>query len=302
MRVKTQPMQLAALSILAGILAAPLAVQADSFSPQDISGLQVWLKADILPGLGHANGQGVTVWPDSSSAPNSLGVAQAGSSLPTHQSNVLNGQSVVRFTNSTANHLQEMRLLDAPNGTWQSWSSLQITGGLTFFAVINPTADGNGPLMSDENGTLRPGLAKTTETSTFRHANSVLGPGINSFRILAATQSNVAAEASNDMALFLDGTLQNSATNTNSTLSNTNKVMLGADIFNLPNRANFSGDVAEILIYNSVLSEAQRDLVGAYLADKYALTWVVVPEPSAMSLLLCCGLVLSTRRGRHESR
>jgi len=40
--------------------------------------------------------------------------------------------------------------------------------------------------------------------------------------------------------------------------------------------ARWSGDIAELLIYNSNLSTADKNEVGAYLATKYALSWTTI--------------------------
>jgi len=53
----------------------------------------------------------------------------------------------------------------------------------------------------------------------------------------------------------------------------------------------FNGDIAEVLIYQGVLSDADRMAVESYLMDKYG-----IPEPATMSLLAIGGLTLLRRR------
>ena len=48
-----------------------------------------------------------------------------------------------------------------------------------------------------------------------------------------------------------------------------------------------NGDFAELLVFNRVLTDAERNTVGSYLADKYGLTTAyVVPEPNTLVLLV----------------
>jgi len=55
----------------------------------------------------------------------------------------------------------------------------------------------------------------------------------------------------------------------------------------------FTGDVAEVLMYNGVLSDTDRQAVEAYLMEKYN---IGVPEPATMTLLTLGGLALLRRR------
>jgi len=54
----------------------------------------------------------------------------------------------------------------------------------------------------------------------------------------------------------------------------------------------FKGGIAEVIIFNSVLSDGDRQAVEAYLMGKYG----IVPEPATMTLLAMGGLALLRRR------
>ena len=56
--------------------------------------------------------------------------------------------------------------------------------------------------------------------------------------------------------------------------------------------AGYKGDLAELLVYDHALSEADRNAVGSYLAAKYAVTTAYVPEPGSLLLLFLGGLGL----------
>jgi len=71
----------------------------------------------------------------------------------------------------------------------------------------------------------------------------------------------------NDWSARFNGVLQMSTTN--NTVGFWNPPTLGGG------PSFFTGDIAEVLIYNRALSEAERDAVGRYLAGKY--TWIAAP-------------------------
>ena len=54
---------------------------------------------------------------------------------------------------------------------------------------------------------------------------------------------------------------------------------------------SWQGDIAEVLVYDRVLSDAELNEVGGYLADKYDIQWTAVPEPSMWALLVAGGLL-----------
>lgn len=73
---------------------------------------------------------------------------------------------------------------------------------------------------------------------------------------------------------------------------NINSIRIG----NNANNRRFSGDVSEVLVFDGVLSEVDRNSVGFYLAQKYGITATYVPEPSAAVLLALGGMAMVLRR------
>jgi hypothetical protein len=62
----------------------------------------------------------------------------------------------------------------------------------------------------------------------------------------------------------------------------------------------WQGNIAELVIFDRVLSDSEANEVGSYLQDKYGITGAyAIPEPSSLGLLLLGGgAVLLLRRRR----
>ena len=83
-----------------------------AFSPPDIAGLQLWLKADAITGLN--DGDALTTWEDSHTSNNDFTQATAGKK-PTYQTNEINGLPVVRFDGTDV--LTAANFLSSSEGT-----------------------------------------------------------------------------------------------------------------------------------------------------------------------------------------
>jgi hypothetical protein len=86
--------------------------------------------------------------------------------------------------------------------------------------------------------------------------------------------------------------------------TNAVSVNIGLDQLQIGSRLNpftegFTGEIAEVIMFNSVLSDNDRNLLGGYIQNKYGLTIAgAIPEPSAamLSLLGLLGLLTVRRR------
>src|SRR5690348_4328042 len=67
-----------------------------TFSPTDISGLKLWVKADQIGGL--SDGDPVSTWSDQSGVGNDM--TSSGSNRPTYKTGILNSFPIVRFDGS----------------------------------------------------------------------------------------------------------------------------------------------------------------------------------------------------------
>ncbi len=85
------------------------------------------------------------------------------------------------------------------------------------------------------------------------------------------------------------------------TAVNINSLRIGN---NASNRL-WAGDVSEVLVYNGLLSAADRTAVGGYLQTKYSINASYVPEPASVCLAVCglLGLMfVGWRRNKRKAK
>jgi hypothetical protein len=71
--------------------------------------------------------------------------------------------------------------------------------------------------------------------------------------------------------LYLNGTLENSMDVVDRIGVNTSALRIGRQKLSFSGR-HFKGQISEVIIYNRVLSDQEREDVERYLADKYQIT------------------------------
>lgn len=214
-----------------------------SFSPFDISGLEVWLDADDSSTINFPTG-----WNDKSGNGNNALVVDV---VPTIASGQINGKDAIEFVYGSNDYLQTAAFaseLSQPN-------TIFIIGYTSAVGSINIILDGI--------------------VSTKRHLVAYLG-GTNTLRI----QSNTSLDFSGtwDIPNILTA-IFNSPT---STLYQ-NSVSLGSGVTgtqgltgltignNYIGSNNFGGWIGEILVYNSLLSSSERLQVEDYLTVKWGI-------------------------------
>jgi len=205
------------------------------------TGLKLWLAADKLMGT-FTDGAKVPAWTDYSAAPITVSNADA-ATQPIFKTNIVNGKPVVRFNN---NHL------DVNAATTFSRSE-------TIFLVMS-VANGSGmrTLGGSNNW-----LLGARGSNFGYYCDGWVYQGDN---MATGTFYDVCAvETGSNATLFVDGTQK---AQTNNTGVPGNLRIGGGWAFN---SEVFYGDIAEIAIYTSALSDSDRALVQAYLRLKYAL-------------------------------
>ena len=235
------------------------------------AGLQLWLKADSITGV--ASGDAVSTWPDSSgsgrnatqSTPNkkpvfsNTGVGPAsvffdglGELMEVEHEPFFNTEEFTVFCVAKSNG----------TGTQPVFSSVEGATGsnnANGFAVVMDLSNKKAIGFWNEGG------ATDNVTSG---ANTVLN---NAAQIISYTMDDTTGDAQANIAtVFVDGnqeTQKTSSVGYNPNTAGDLKIgVIGNDFF--------KGEICEILIYNTVLSDTDREQVEGYLSYKWGITLV----------------------------
>ena len=265
--------------------------------------LQLWLKADSIQGVG--NGQGISTGQDSSSYGRN---ASAYTGAPLFTSNALNGQPAIHFTGT-----QSFSVPDSP--AWQLRNSYSI------FVVARRDPGWrsddwwSGIMMGQDNGSGRQGKWAVSfgGTGTGRDSFGVGGDGVagGGYAISLPYAQYGLFEVHMDGSNF-EGYFGGQPSGSSSNVPTVSLVDLARPLtigywetiydYNPIAKSGFCGDIAEILIYNSAISDWQRQEVGAYLADKYCLSSAyAAPESGSISMLAFGTVVMLGWRRRDLS-
>lgn len=263
--------------LLLGFVAAPL--MADPVT----NGLVLWLDAQDIDGDGNpANnpadgtlvGTALTPWVDKAPLQGLQNATQSTSGLqPTYWSNGQNGQAVVRFDGND--------LLAAPSlafGTFTYFAALR--GNTGSVLVYERSANSNN--YDGEYLCLTTNLTTNVRRAGVRSGHN-LTPNYGADGKFRLTEHSFGGTDATHL-LLLNGVLQTLTggySNNPGTASITDTLYIG----DRPGLGlGLKGDLAELLVYNRVLTLAERNSVGMYLAGKYGLETAYVPEPGAVGL------------------
>lgn len=205
--------------------------------PNDITGLQLWLKADAITGL--SNNAAVSTWNDSSGNGNNAAQATSGDQ-PSYETNQINGLPAVNFNGS---------------GDFLTVPSLT---GQTIFVVLNH-ADGttftNYRRVVDNGDTFGYSIFGVNGGSQYNPTALPRGITASNFWVNGTNTLSAAPLSSNKI---ISAIATSASTNTN---------WIGT--YTGTGNQTMYGDIAEVLIYNDALSTAQRQAVENYLGTKY---------------------------------
>lgn len=239
-----------------------------SFEPSWVSGLQLWLDASDPATLFQSSGGAAAVsdgdpigqWQDKSG--NSRHFVQAsGTSKPALKTSIKNGRNVVR--------------LDGVNDFLDGGDILDFgTGPFTLFFVIRNNATTDVPVFVKDtgNGTdlgifIAINVAATNDGIYYFNGSSATTFGYGGSTVGWLQPSVIrTGTGSNGVTCYANGTL--SATITDSrNLSNSRSIRLGQ--YATGSYGKYSGDFAEILVWNVALDSGQRQTIEAYLQTKW---------------------------------
>jgi hypothetical protein len=250
-------------------IAPPGVAPKPEFAPDDITGLALWLDASDSDTV-TLSGTAVTGWDSKVGSASFLQGTSA--RRPAYVTNEVNGNAVIRFDDD---------ILVGNNAARDVWRGL--TGATTFTVVraTDRTATGRAWFIN----------IATTPLGTNRASMMLSGSEVvwRLRRLDNDSETTLRADApANDAVviwtgdvnygtkrarLWLNAALEvddDDAVSTGSTADSR------AAAFGIGARSNpdqwWGGDIMEILIYTRVLSDADRDAVHAYLANKWGIT------------------------------
>jgi len=270
----------AVLVIFGAVL--PSIVSAGLIAP---SGLAVWLDAQDVDGDGiasnnPANGTAVGTWVDKASLQGTQSAVQTtGTSQPLYYSDVLNGQAAIRFDGS-----DYLAAPDVALGPFTYFTVFKATtqSSMIYERSTNADVTGNGEfLYTDINmsfETMRDAVKSGKNVSSSWGAtspnqfllveNSFNGTNASNLLFVGGAQVGVDVVAQDPGLGVITDTLY-----------------VGQRAGTAGEGWGLNGDLAEMLVFNRVLTDAERNTVGSYLTEKYGLTTAyTIPEPGTLVL------------------
>ena len=243
-----------------------------AFLPTDLSGLALWLDADDASSITEATSNQVSQWDDKSGNARHFSQATSGDQPATNVT-AQNGRNVIDFDG-----VSEV--------LYRTSTFIHGLGPMSVFIVISATAEDNMWVLSESSTLSNTQLfgvfimqsgahndkqaafyrddANNTDIDQTSFANGALYD--NSFNIGLVTDSGTVHKT------FVDGGPQEHSLNYTRGTYALNRVSIGALVrAAVSNWAAFS--IGEIIIYDSVLSDADLNQVGNYLNGKWAAPW-----------------------------
>lgn len=259
-----------------------LATQNETCGPGGVnSNIALWLRADLevfsdAGSTAAVDGNDVGQWNDQSSpADNGSESNLFGGGIiePTYETNEINFNPVLRFTDPGSS-----------NASYIETSTNTVSGDMTMISVFKTGQnDGNAnnfvtsPALigaSETTGTLDYGLgmengtiwvnANTTTTFDAETSNT-FNDSQPHFATATRTQSSGA------ITIFVDGNSETTGTGSTSALSDPTSFGIG-NHSDGDEDAQFAGDIAETIVFSSVLTSDERNRVESYLSLKYGIT------------------------------
>jgi hypothetical protein len=238
-----------------------------SFSPANLSGLSLWLKADAGVTL---SGSNVTAWADQSGSGNNATVENSGEE-PTFVSSFSNSKPAIQFNGTT----QLLIVADS--------SSLDFIN-TSIFIVLKRTGDGTGnEITFMKNGSILTDDAVYWNCARLNNGNSTFTLNVGGSRPDLDTNTDLTSGNPTILELTYNGTDSFIYTNgsqtatysepTGSIETTSGSLQIGGynKSFNNPGGELFNGQIAEIVMYNRAVTGTERQQVEAYLNTKYAI-------------------------------
>jgi hypothetical protein len=228
--------------------------------PKQIKDLNLWLDASAIS---LSDGALVGAWPDKGGS--SYDLTAAGADRPVYKKPIVNGLPVVRYSGS--------QIMTSSTVTWGNT-------GITGFAVM--ATNGVSGVVYESSPSFSANVGSFTHLCDAGRV--VSGHNISGFlstfnsdvvipdgQFASASSLHDTTLLTDETTVWRDGVKSGAHAPTNNNTSGTfqpyNMSVGGREAGGL----GFSGDIAEIIIYNRALTDVERLRIEAYLKSKYAL-------------------------------
>lgn len=262
-----------------------------STSPISTNQLQLWLRADAVNGTvdgtpyGEVNplpaaGTPIAQWKDIS------GNERHASQITTSAQPVFQAASTM--------HYQPALHFDGTDVLNTAATDFDITGDMTYFIVLNPEKTEQKSVLGSVDTSNRFGIFFTGPTTPNQPARFHFGGG--QLQVTHPDGTPYPTDVTTMLAGMREGSAQRAYLDGELIGSNSiSSVNVTESIFQIGGMLNggvpyLEGEIAEVIIYNRALSQAEFDQVSAYLFHKY------IPEPSGAMLAILAMLGLLTRK------
>ena len=229
-------------------------------------GLVQWLKADdanaVATDNNHVNGSNVNSWADETG---SFTVTQSGAARPTYVTSDINNKPAIHFSGGQS--------LYSPANIGQNADMTMIFVGNASSPSTNQAAITLGGNLA--HNTYR-GLGYNSSSQIFTaFSNDYLGGGTLNANVVSAQIATIDPTLTH-LNFYLNGSRNNGANGTLSDgsipMSGLQNIQAGICIGAVYQWGYYwTGDVAEVLVYDHQLTGTELQQVGVYLADKYGL-------------------------------
>jgi hypothetical protein len=241
------------------------AAVADSFSPDDITGIGMWLAARDNGVDTPTDGSAVSTWTDRSG--NGFHATQSdGTKKPSYETNMINGLPAIQFDGSAD-------ILTSSSTNYGTIIGVVAQDTLT----VNKSWAGGASGTAGQSEAFYLGISGTSSTARFRVGYGA-GTGIS---VVGTAGGTVVADTFAIWSATLSGTTMrfwwNGVEQTPATAAGVPKVLdglfyIGGGIHNNTVVDWWNGWVAEVITYGPAIADSDREDVETYLAGIYGMT------------------------------
>lgn len=245
------------MMIKGGIRIGGLSIRTTAFSPANLSGLSLWLKADAGVTL---SGSNVTAWADQSGS--NITLTPIDQNAPLFAASVINGRPCIEFTSANDEGLNQ--------------ATFSLTN-FTIFFVSKQKSNNTGRVISSYNDNVLIGTWFDTNETPPAYSDRFYGGEGNGWIFEGTTQNTnaVLTTARHNLSsldtLFRQNGTELVALTTSDAINFDGLSVGGGAYFNGGTFEPSNSFFAELICYNSVLTIQQILQVESYLNTKYAI-------------------------------